>query len=110
MVAGWDDDFVLKNCPTIIALANDGCNQQQEFMGKLFSSERGSAYYMVLGTICAVIPLPLFWAGYLCIKYSEYWPLILFGTTTYFMWLIAYRSFRTARGIKRTKNGPTNEA
>jgi hypothetical protein len=102
MAAGWDDNFILKNCPTI-EMANNGCNQKQEFVRQLFSSKRGSAYYMVLGTICAVIPLPLFWAGYLCVKYDEYWPLIVFGTTTYFMWLSAYNLFCTARGIKRTK-------
>jgi len=78
-------------------------------MRKLFSSERGPVYYIFLGTICAIIPLPLFRAGYLCVKYGEYWPLIVFGTTTYFMWLIAYRSFRNVREIKRSKNRQEDE-
>lgn len=72
----------------------------------MLSKEYGLTYYVVLGTICAVIPFPLFWVGYQCVKTGEYWPLLIFGTTAFLSWFSAYYFFRGAREIKRTKNKP----
>ena len=79
------------------------------FMSKYFNKEHGPTYYMILGIISALIPLPLFFTGYLCVKAGEYWPLIIFGVSTFFAWGSAYNMFRTARAIKQSKNRPEDE-
>jgi len=64
------------------------------------NKEYGLGYYLILGTLSALVPLPLFYAGYLCVKADEYWPLVLFVAITYFAWLTAISMFRNVRRIR----------
>ena len=80
-------------------------NSGKDFMDKQY----GLAFYVVIGALLAVGPLPLFWAGYLCVKGGEYWPLILFGITTSLAWLAAANMFRNALKIKRAKRNGGNQ-
>jgi hypothetical protein len=78
-------------------------------MSKYFSKEYGPTFYVVLGTICAVLPLLAFFVGYLCVRAGEYWPLLWCATVTVILWWSAYYSFRTARVIKQSRNRPKDE-
>jgi MFS-type transporter involved in bile tolerance (Atg22 family) len=71
--------------------------------------EQSPTYFVICGAICAVLPLPAFWVAYLCLKFGERWPLIWVAIFVALSWISSYNLFRTARGIKEIKKGPTNE-
>jgi hypothetical protein len=71
---------------------------------KPLNEEYGFATYTVYSILCFLIPLPLFWASYLCITGAEYWPLILFGGMTACLWFSAFGLFRQAQRKWREKH------
>ena len=79
-------------------------------MGRYFNNrDQGPTYYFVLGVICAVMPVPAFWVGYLCVRAGQYWPLIWVATITGLLWLTSYYLFGTARRIKQAQNKPKDD-
>ena len=64
---------------------------------KVLSEEYGFWYYAILSIVCVLLPLPLFWIGYLCITDAEYWPPILFAVIIICLWFAAYGFFCKAR-------------